>query len=413
MIACRFFLIVLLVFAVSDAVAAKDGRAAAADAFIKRNQIIFFAAKGDPDSCGPGCSEWIAAEGSIDIGAAKRFQDFLASQPRRDVPVFLNSEGGIMGEAMVLAQLLRLHRMTVAVGRTIPEGCKRANIDQACRSVMQSKREHKARLIAKDARCLSACVKALLGGSQRRVAQGVKIGVHAARPPSDHSDPGAKLTLDEVNGVAKTHVVELGIDPSLIDAGAQVSSDRMRFLSREEIARFGIETRDHFETAWVSHGSVANWHATKSMNWHVAKSITQPSGPGSDSYRTSTVRFLCSNNWSVVGFAFVYRRELLADETGQETAINVATGGANWLLLNPGQPRLAAQTAETKITLDAARLAAEKPAIVIRETFSAQNERRTRTISFSTVGLSKALEELGERCSDLARGGAPAQATAR
>jgi hypothetical protein len=32
--------------------------------------IEFYVAHGDANACGPGCSEWIAAEGKIDVGAA-------------------------------------------------------------------------------------------------------------------------------------------------------------------------------------------------------------------------------------------------------------------------------------------------------------------------------------------------------
>ena len=34
--------------------------------------IVFYLAKGEADACGPGCNEWIAAEGQIDAGAARR-----------------------------------------------------------------------------------------------------------------------------------------------------------------------------------------------------------------------------------------------------------------------------------------------------------------------------------------------------
>src|SRR5215468_52155 len=51
---------------------------------MKRQPMMFFVAKGGPNACGPGCSEWIAAEGMIDPDAAQRFRDFLGTLPRRD-----------------------------------------------------------------------------------------------------------------------------------------------------------------------------------------------------------------------------------------------------------------------------------------------------------------------------------------
>ena len=36
--------------------------------------IVFFVAKGDANACGLGCSEWIAADGTIDAGADDRLR---------------------------------------------------------------------------------------------------------------------------------------------------------------------------------------------------------------------------------------------------------------------------------------------------------------------------------------------------
>ena len=50
--------------------------------------IEFYLAHGDADACGPGCSEWIAADGKIDVGAADRFRQLLknwATAGRRSI----------------------------------------------------------------------------------------------------------------------------------------------------------------------------------------------------------------------------------------------------------------------------------------------------------------------------------------
>src|SRR5262245_2812356 len=39
--------------------------------------MLFFVAKGAAGACGPGCSEWIAAEGNVDADAPERLRDFL------------------------------------------------------------------------------------------------------------------------------------------------------------------------------------------------------------------------------------------------------------------------------------------------------------------------------------------------
>src|SRR5476649_1376066 len=39
--------------------------------------IMFFVAHGEPNACGHGCDEWIAAEGRIDVNAAQRLRKLL------------------------------------------------------------------------------------------------------------------------------------------------------------------------------------------------------------------------------------------------------------------------------------------------------------------------------------------------
>src|SRR4029079_3683295 len=46
---------------------------------IAREPMIFFVAKGGPNACGPGCSQWIAAQGNFDEKSEDRFRTLLAS----------------------------------------------------------------------------------------------------------------------------------------------------------------------------------------------------------------------------------------------------------------------------------------------------------------------------------------------
>jgi hypothetical protein len=57
---------------------------------VQRQPMIFFVAKGEPNACGPGCSEWIAAEGAIDSDAPKRLRTFLTSLADRKLPIFFH-----------------------------------------------------------------------------------------------------------------------------------------------------------------------------------------------------------------------------------------------------------------------------------------------------------------------------------
>src|SRR6266516_6046094 len=151
---------------------------------IRSEPIIFGVATGEPSACGRGCTEWIAGEGRFDEGAAQRFREFLAVSAKRDLPIFFNSDGGLLREAVQIGLILRENRMTAGVARTVPEGCHLGfPLDNACRRLMQSKREHRTRLYFGGARCASACVYAMVGASTRHVDAGATLRIHSGVGP--------------------------------------------------------------------------------------------------------------------------------------------------------------------------------------------------------------------------------------
>jgi hypothetical protein len=151
---------------------------------VRSDPMIFVVATGEPNACGRGCSEWIAAQGQFDEGAAQRFREFLAVSAKRDLPIFFHSDGGLVSQAVLIGVLLRENRMTAGVARTVPEGCRLGfPLDDGCRRLMQSKREHKARLYFGGARCGSACVYAIVGASTRHVDPGATLRIHSGLGP--------------------------------------------------------------------------------------------------------------------------------------------------------------------------------------------------------------------------------------
>ena len=86
-------------------------------------EMMFFLAKGEPGACGPGCSEWIAAEGTFDRAAGIRFKAFLRGLGKKKLPIFFHSPGGVGPAGTEMGRALRERRMTAGVGRTIPAPC--------------------------------------------------------------------------------------------------------------------------------------------------------------------------------------------------------------------------------------------------------------------------------------------------
>jgi hypothetical protein len=196
---------------------------------IKERLMTFLIAKGDADACGPGCNQWIAAEGNIDYDAAKRFRDFMRDPGRRSLPVFFNSPGGSTIQARIMGRTMREYRMRAGVARTVLIGS-----------------EQKARLFTTNSRCASACVYALIGASVRELSPEAELGIHAIRfvwtapGPIRGSPPSMEAALERL----RNYVVEMGVDPALVDVAARAGADDIHWLTRAEIEKFHIDTRD-------------------------------------------------------------------------------------------------------------------------------------------------------------------------
>jgi len=339
---------------------------------LRSEPLIFVVAAGEPNACGRGCTEWIAGEGRFDQGAAQRFREFLAVLAKHDLPIFFNSEGGLVSEAVQIGLILRENRMTAGVARTVPEGCHLSfPLDDVCRRLMQSKREHKAKLYFGGARCASACVYAMVGASTRHVDPGATLRIHSAAGPE----------IDKAENVLRRrrYVMGMGVDPALVDAAAKIPSRTFRGLSRGEMERFGIETRGVYETPWFAyHGPPGEFF--------LLKSVTYPTGDNGDEYRTSTVGLACSPFHPSI--RFIYHQELTAKESHTPPMIRAKIGDSviDLTTLNPQKALV-----EKSFDLEPRQLqsAIETGSFEITEMFDqSMIKKPSRAVKFSTLGLS-------------------------
>jgi hypothetical protein len=230
--------------------------------------MVFYVARGEPGACGPGCQEWIAAEGFIDPNAEPRLWELLRKIGNdRKPPVYFQSNGGSLTAGFQLGRLLRARGFTVGVGRTMPATCDRRNpADAACDELKRSGRELAAELDTRSGVCASACVYAILGGATRDVGAGAKLAVHdTSMPPSIRSydehgrivDRPLKLSAEKVRialaagqEAIATYLKKMGISPDLLTAAHAVSADSLHVLTRDEIVAFGIDRRETVESTW-------------------------------------------------------------------------------------------------------------------------------------------------------------------
>jgi hypothetical protein len=180
-------------------------------------------------------------------------------------------------------------------------------------------------------------------------------------------------------------------------------------MSREEIARFGIETRDLHETQWILRTDKARQYSAK---FSLHKSVTQPEFTGSRQYRNTRIVIGCSDHW---GIPLTYRRELSKGEGKGEAAIYLGNGEVQLSPRTRHTPEKDIEMRLINVSADEIRKAAAKPVIEISEKLWLQGEFKPRVTKLSTTGLSSAFEELLRRCAENKSPltSAPAQATAR
>jgi len=353
--------------------------------------MIFFVAKGEPNACGPGCSEWIAAEGYFEGRAVEhRFRELLDSLKGRDLPIFFNSFGGRIGAGRLVGRILRERRMRAGVGESFPEGCRARNTrDESCRRIMQSSRELKAELRISGAVCHSACIDALIGASERHVPAGARLGIHAPAPSPESLRPGAP-TAQQLDSDRKRYVLEMGVNPGLVDASAKAASNSLHILSRDEIAQFGIETRSAYETDWFQ------YEEPLSKRQFMLKAITQARGPDGKEFRTTNLRIGCAEGRP--GTWLTYQRELSSNEVGVAAVIRVAVGGKT-LVLQRGASKDGTEQHAVIADRDFIPRVLAMGSIVFTETFSPRTGRGwSREVKVSAAGLEQALDTSLKSC---------------
>jgi hypothetical protein len=371
--------------------AAPQRQQKAAPLFGLRHQpIIFFIAKGGPDACGPGCDTWIGAEGTFDPDAPKRLVEFLATPGRVRLPIYFHSPGGELQPSIAIGHLLREKRMTAGIGQTIPDGCREAaKADASCRAQMRQARDLPARLKVASGVCASGCAYALIGASTRLIGPGARFGVHSNRviPRSDHAEdvrragPASRQAAESQSyDLLRHYVTVAGVDPALIDLATRTPHDRVHWLSREELERFGLVYADFFETRWFR-------HAKPDGSTFIIKSLTQVSP--SQEHRTTNIAINCVPNTRAT---VMLRRELGNSEHAPQPVVRLSSGEAFVLVFSHGNRSPGATEVRVQpVAADALARVAASDSLVLRE-------EGVREFRLSTKGLSEALSTVPLRC---------------
>jgi hypothetical protein len=392
----RAFFVVILVLLGASASAA-PARLRAVPQALPAPPMAFYVVKGAPDTCGRGCDSWIAVEGQIDASAAPRFKKFLQQVGNRELPIYLASPGGNLDQALAMGAMLRERRATARVGRSLVSECGfEAQDSAACVKLKQSGRMLRGDLFTRGTNCNSACPYLLLGATTREVAPDALLAVHSAKvvvhfrgdvqPPAEVRAAANQRGRERADRMLSAYIVKMGADIGLFDLARSIKFENQHVLTREEIARFGIDRRDIAETPWKFENGV------RSMVSKVAL-LREESGK---SWRLSQWRIICSSNEQ---FELDFQRPALS---AGSTLPTVAISGVaptpqhfNW----PPAKVLGFEIWALRVTRASVQGLAAVPQFEFTESVEGTDGKRVaRAAKFSTEGLTSALTTLAATC---------------
>jgi len=356
--------------------------------------MVFYVVKGTAEACGRDCDTWIAAEGQIDADAADRFRRFLRRIGDRHLPIYFYSPGGNLEQALAMGALLREKSAVARVGRSVVTECGFESQDsEVCLSLKQSGRELHGDLWTRGAMCNSACPYLIIGATTREIAPDVALAVHSPRvvvrfrggvPTQEMRAAAVARGLERADRLISAYLKKMGADPGLLTLARTVKFEDMHILTREEIARFGIDRRELTETPWKFENGARS----------IVGKVVLIDG-GDNIYRASQWRLFCFN---AEQFELDFQRKATSD--ANVGTVSMASGEAKPLFFTAGKSKLPGYDLWG---LRLNRASVQSMAVVAQfeftETSQAPNGLQlAHAAKFSNEGLSAALDSLLATC---------------
>lgn len=171
----------------------------------------------------------ISATGHISERTPEMFLDFLQKNSRSGVHavVFLDSPGGIVLASMEFGTLLRKIGAAAVVAK-ISSGFLGAKASVT------------------PAKCLSACVYALIGARKRVIPPESEVGIHKMFLTVDGADVTAlstkqdRATASGLRGLLSSYTGKMGVSPELIARAEKIPSEELHILTRAEIKKWRL-----------------------------------------------------------------------------------------------------------------------------------------------------------------------------
>ena len=185
------------------------------------NAMIFYVAHGPEGSCGAGCSDWIAAEGTVQWDTWKRLFAILDRQNGRKFPLVIHTSGGSnLNVAVSLGRILHDRGIDATEGTTDVAACKEKS-DADCFGLKRPGGPLDATLNTSKTTYDLACVLILAGGVHRSLPPGTRViltgmSIHNRLAPNVAENRRTSLTQSYDHDF-RAYLREMGVDTEVLD----------------------------------------------------------------------------------------------------------------------------------------------------------------------------------------------------
>jgi hypothetical protein len=208
--------------------------------------MIFYAAHGGAEACGNNCSDWIAAEGTVQWDTFKRLFAFLDRFGARKT-LELNVWGaGDIKAAMSLGRIIREKKLDASAGATVVAGCAKL-ADADCFALKRGSAPLDAKLDITSVECDLVCVLVLAGGVHRTLPADAKVvigGIEMRNRVAPNLTPETSQGLrGYYDDQLSLYLSQMGVNPQLVDIMDRDSkTHRATPLSNNDWLKLGLVT---------------------------------------------------------------------------------------------------------------------------------------------------------------------------
>jgi hypothetical protein len=352
----------------------------------------FYQAHGAANACGPGCSEWIAAEGKIDTDTADRLRHLLGQLGGARPPMFLYSPGGSAIGSMELGRLVRARKMTVSVGHTVPLSCESDPAsEKSCEPQIKAGHAIEAELDPGKTTCNSGCVYVVAGGAVRLVPPWVTLGIHdVGFLPREHGHQFSADAIEYAKSIAdgrlRSYMREMGIEDGLWKEAFATPFSSLKPLFRDDIVRFGMDRRDFAETVW---------HFVNRSGARIVKLFFVGSETTPPSFINGFVEVSCGR--APGSYLWVFGRDSVPTDTFVQPPVNVSLNDKPFQFLRQiSNPKYFVRSA--RLTAAPVEGVADSATIVLPGTDYRRQEGPAGDVTLAMLGFPAAFAKLQDAC---------------